>query len=247
MSQTEYLDFLFDDASIDPWSVEMGGEEDIAFKNISISLGRYPDLIRLRQDELAASIAIEEGYDYWLIRYVLAIRDDGHGGYKQVRWISLDTTYPAGSAVIVSTFPKQEFVQVASAQFSAGAGIDASGKLDLKDLDLIPRLDELTGVKAAANTHVKGSFSSQFAYSFYKKKIQATGLTSNYGFWQFQRANEPLLGEVGMHHIIKTPASYLEENRMLIEADIKAELSSFGNALVTQIRQERGITLEVGK
>lgn len=243
----EFLDLYLDKSSVSDWSDTFGGKKDIAFKNIKAGLGRKPDLRKVERDDLSNTIIYKDRMEYWLVRYHLAIRDDENGGYKQVRWVSLDVTYSDSSVKIVETFPKQEFVKVAGVQWSSGAGLDASGKFDLLELMDMPELEELSGVKAKANAHLKGSLSSRFSQSYYKKNIETDGIGQVNGFWRFHRADEPLLGDVGMHHIIEVPKGFFIDNQVSIEAHLEVELSTVANRWITQNREKGPILLELGK
>jgi hypothetical protein len=193
-----------------PSARHLAASPDVSFRKIRVRIGNRPLVTDLKR--LSTGLRIPEAvrkdfeelrlnHELWVVRYAVGIISEDNE--RPVNMLGLQVDYGSDdqSVVIVDLLPQTKFIKHMNVGLACDAAIGFNGQLALPATNIevahVPM--EVSGeVKIAP----KASALAKVTFSVITSEISAIGVASNYGEWQLQKRDTPLVGDQYFYHVL---------------------------------------------
>jgi hypothetical protein len=217
-STVREVDLTFADAldpvlAVPPSQRTLGSEPQLRQARVRLRIGERPivrDLKRVHRTmgkTLPPDFEVFSAYNIWMILFAVGIVRES--GMREVDRFGFAVTFPDSPRVtVLSVLPQTRFVTRAGASLKAEAAVSLNGSATLPEAvaHALSQSDVLSAdasLKISTEANVFGTLS----FSVLTSVIQAIGTGGRHAEWQFEKSEQPLVGDQHMAIVLLAPKS----------------------------------------
>lgn len=232
MENNDFVDLDLHSDFYNPELDDLGSENEVEFRNISIRVGRRPEALNLRQllkatgRKIPPEFKLYRDYDIWLVTMSVGILDSKFEGNRFVNHLGLKAEFTDPGISIIDIVPKSEFKKVVGGNLALEADLGLNGRFMLpKVASTLTKYNLPVELGLDCSVGTEADLVMRLGFSIFTSSITAIGEQDVIGQWIFTRSEKPLLGMQKVAMTVLTPRD-LEGSSLKLKAQISASMPS---------------------